>query len=121
MLLADSTALAQILDNLLSNAIKFSRKGGVVELSVWLGEDGRPAIAVSDRGIGIPAKRLRDLFRPFTQVDASFSRYFEGVGLGLAIVKGLVELHGGSIEVTSVEGEGTTMTVRLPAERLVVR
>ena len=113
----DSAALGQILDNLLANAVKFSRRGGVVELSVSLGADGRPVIAVADRGIGIPAERLRDLFQPFTQLDARLARHFEGIGLGLAIVKGLVDLHGGAIEVASSEGEGTIFTVRLPADR----
>jgi signal transduction histidine kinase len=119
LLFADCAALAQILDNLLSNAIKFSPAGGTVNVSVAREEDGRPAVTVADQGIGIPDARLRDLFQPFTQVDGGFSRHFEGIGLGLAIVKGLVALHGGTIEVASAEGEGTTMTVRLPAERLI--
>ncbi len=118
-LMADSAALAQVLDNLLSNAIKFSPLGGVVDLSVTLGTDGKPALSVTDHGIGIPADRLRGLFEPFSQVDAGFSRHFEGIGLGLTIVKGLVDLHGGTIEVASTDGHGTTMTVHLPANRLV--
>lgn len=119
MLLADNTALSQILDNLLSNAIKFSPSGGNVKLSATLDAGHRPTLTVADHGIGIPAERHHDLFRPFTQVDAGHDRRFEGTGLGLAIVKGLVTLHGGTIEVASVEGEGTTMTIRLPAARLI--
>ncbi len=119
LLLADKTALLQVLDNLLSNAIKFSSRGGTVELSVVRSADGRPTITVSDHGIGIPANRLHGLFRPFTQLDADITRSFAGIGLGLAIVKGLVALHGGTVDVASVEGEGTTMTILLPQERLI--
>jgi signal transduction histidine kinase len=120
MLLADSAALSQILDNLLSNAIKFSQRGGDVDLVITLSENGSPTFAVIDHGIGIPSDRLRELFQPFTQIDGGFSRHFEGIGLGLTIVKGLVTLHGGTIEVASTEGQGTTMTVTFPAHRLIV-
>ncbi|MEI6556792.1 MAG: hybrid sensor histidine kinase/response regulator [Rhodospirillaceae bacterium] len=118
-LLADSAALAQILDNLLSNAIKFSPSRSTVELSVAYGQHGGPVISVADRGIGIPGHRLGDLFLQFSQLDAGINRRFNGIGLGLAIVKGLVTLHGGTVEVASVHGEGTTVSVVLPAFRLV--
>ncbi len=119
MILADSAALSQVLENLISNAIKFSPQGGAIEVSAQIDDDGRLAIAVADHGIGIPANRVQSLFQPFTQVDAEHNRQFEGVGLGLAIVKGLIALHGGTIGVASVEGEGTTMTFYLPTERFL--
>ncbi len=110
---ADARKLKQILFNLLSNAVKFTPQGGTV--SVTARRDGEMAeIAVADTGIGISAEDQAKLFREFTQVDGSLSRRHEGTGLGLALTKRLVELHGGTITVTSAPGEGSTFTVRLP-------
>src|SRR6185503_11585800 len=69
---------------------------------------------VSDTGIGIPAKDLPSMFSRFFQVDSSSRRKFQGVGIGLALVKELTELHGGTVAVESVEGQGTTFTIRMP-------
>jgi len=118
--LGDPAALGQVLLNLLSNAVKFSPGGGTVRVAVRRGADDRPVLSVSDQGIGIPADKLGLIFRPFSQVDGGLARRFEGVGLGLSIVKGLVDLHGGSAEVDSTVGQGTTVTVRLPAARLLL-
>src|SRR5881296_1798242 len=105
---ADRGRLRQVLLNLLSNAIKFSTDGGRVGLSARLEDAGRVRIAVSDTGIGIAPADQRKLFQEFVQLDASASRRYEGTGLGLALSKRLVELHGGTIDVDSELGKGST-------------
>lgn len=116
---ADERSLRQILLNLLSNAVKFTPEGGDVRLSADRTADGDLAISVEDTGIGIPADRMQDIIKPFSQVDSSLSRRFEGTGLGLTIVVRLVELHGGRLEIDSVEGEGTLVQLVFPGERIV--
>lgn len=116
----DPVRLRQILTNLVGNAVKFTAAG-----SVRLAVDGRRktdggrwelAFAVSDTGPGIAPEALGRLFQPFSQADASTTRRFGGTGLGLSITKGLAELLGGSVEVTSAVGRGSTFTARLPVE-----
>lgn len=115
---ADSHRLRQVLINLLSNAIKFNREQGVVELSVYQTPDeGAAHFSVRDTGIGIPADNLGAIFEPFYQVDSSNSRPHNGVGLGLALAKHLVELHGGTLAVTSIEGDGSTFSFELPCRQ----
>nr|WP_180355904.1 HAMP domain-containing sensor histidine kinase [Rhizobium smilacinae] len=111
--LADRRALQQILINLAGNAIKFTDRGGVVSMDASLrGQD--LVITVSDTGIGIAAEKLGTLGQPFTQVDNSYNRNYEGTGLGLALVKGLVALHRGTFAIASRPGEGTVVTITLP-------
>jgi two-component system, cell cycle sensor histidine kinase PleC len=110
---ADQRAMKQIVLNLLTNAVKFTSKGEV-GLSMSLDGD-RVKIVVSDTGIGIPAHILPKLGQPFEQANTEASRQQSGSGLGLALVKSLAQLHGGSMTLESVEGEGTTVTVTLPA------
>ncbi|MFN3429987.1 MAG: ATP-binding protein [Candidatus Sericytochromatia bacterium] len=110
---ADPVRLRQMLGNLLSNAVKFTPAGGTV--TATLGEDGDMlVIRVKDTGIGIAEAHIPRLFSKFFQVESALNRTFKGTGLGLPITKGLVEAHGGRIEVSSREGEGTTVTVWLP-------
>jgi two-component system cell cycle sensor histidine kinase PleC len=116
---ADEKALRQILINLANNAVKFTPAGGRVELSAALGERGELVIRVSDTGIGIPAEMIGRLFVPFERLHRHTAPEIEGTGLGLAITRGLVTLHGGTIGVVSAVGEGTRVTVTLPAERVV--
>jgi two-component system cell cycle sensor histidine kinase PleC len=113
---ADRRALKQIAMNLLSNAVKFTPEGGRVIVR------GRPVngavmIAIEDTGIGIPKEALKNLGRPFEQVESQLTKRHRGSGLGLAIAKSLVELHGGTIRIRSTPGVGTIVLVRLPAER----
>jgi PAS domain S-box-containing protein len=116
----DPHRMVQVLSNLLSNAVKFTA-GGQVTLRVFVDHrEGKPQIAftVSDTGIGIPKDKLKDIFLSFIQADSTFTKRYGGTGLGLAISRQLAELMGGSIEVRSVEGQGSTFTFRLPMETL---
>lgn len=111
---ADHTRLAQVLANLLNNAAKYTPPGGAVALTVSPGEE-HIEIAVSDDGVGIPAEMQAQIFQIFTQVEAHRQQAGGGLGIGLALVRQLVDLHGGTIGVTSAgAGQGSTFTVRLP-------
>jgi len=107
----DKKLLRQILTNLVSNAIKYSPEGGAVLLEISKDEEW-VIFRVIDSGIGIPAKDLPNLFEAFYR--CSNVKAIAGTGLGLAIVKKFVDIHGGTIDVRSEEGEGTTFTVKLP-------
>jgi signal transduction histidine kinase len=115
----DERRLKQILINLLSNAVKFSQQGGVVRVAVRFEEDASLAIEVSDDGIGIAKEHLDRIFEPFAQVDSTISRRHDGTGLGLPLTRALTECHGGTLTIESQPQEGTTVTVRLPAERIL--
>ena len=109
----DPARLGQLLDNLVSNAVKFTEDGGRVVVALGVtGED--LVLAVSDNGIGIPVAEQRRLFDRFFRATTAQDRAIEGTGLGLTIVHAIVRAHGGTIEVTSDEGQGTTFRVRLP-------
>jgi signal transduction histidine kinase len=116
--LADERRLRQILINLLSNAVKFTAEGGEVNLSTLRVSEGL-AIEVCDTGIGIAAGDIPKVLTPFGQVDSKVSRQHEGTGLGLPLVKHLAELHGGTLNLASELNVGTTVTVLLPARRIV--
>jgi signal transduction histidine kinase len=119
----DERKTKQIIFNLLSNGVKFTPDGGTVQLLVrsvpgatvalaqW---DHYLEIAVRDTGIGISEQDKARLFQPFMQIDSTLARGFEGTGLGLVMVRRLAELQGGSVSLTSVLGQGSTFTVRLP-------
>ena len=114
----DEKKFKQIVLNLLSNAIKFTPEGGNVTLSTGIDGEGGFELRVSDTGIGIAEGDLDKALAPFSQIDNSQQRNHEGTGLGLPISRALAELHGGSLEIQSEPGLGTTVTVRLPSERL---
>ena len=110
---SDGFKIRQCLLNLLGNAAKFT-EGGHITLSV--ARDGEGAvIRVADTGIGMTPEQLGRLFQRFAQADETTTRRFGGTGLGLALTRALADLLGGSIEVASRPGEGTTFTLRLPA------
>jgi len=112
----DADRLRQIVGNLLSNAVKFTPQGSV-SARVDVGASGGLRIVVRDTGVGIPPEKLPSLFEKFTQADNSATRRFGGTGLGLAICRELTQMMGGSINVESQEGQGSTFTVELPLER----
>ena len=110
---ADRRAIKQIAINLLSNAIKFTEAGGTIHVGTEARENGF-FLKVRDTGIGMSDDDLKLIGTPFTQVDNAYTRSCEGTGLGLTVVTGLVQLHGGSLDVRSVPGEGTEMTIFIP-------
>ncbi len=112
---ADRRAFNQILINLISNALKFTPRGGRVTVSA-LCDGSKLAVTVEDTGVGIGEADLPRLGEAFFQVRTSYDRRHDGSGLGLSIVKGLVQLHGGEVDIKSRLGEGTRVTVRLPFE-----
>ncbi len=110
---ADRRALKQIVLNLLSNAVKFTPEGGRIVVRSRA-TAGSATIAIEDNGIGIPKDALRNLGKPFEQVESQLTKRHKGSGLGLAIAKSLVELHGGAIRIRSTPGVGTIVLLRLP-------
>ena len=113
-LVGDKRACKQIILNLLSNGLKFTPRGGQVTMGVR--RDGNSVlITVADTGIGVASQDLPRLGDPFFQAKTSYDRPNDGTGLGLSVVRGLVGLHGGSMAIESAPGEGTRVTVRLPA------
>lgn len=112
---ADRRAIQQILINLVGNAIKFTEEGGVINVDAEI-RDGDLVLSVSDTGVGIPAEKLAHIGQPFVQAQSGLSRTYEGTGLGLSLVKGLVDLHGGVFAIESKEGDGTVVTITIPAD-----
>jgi len=117
---ADPVRLKQVLLNLLTNAVKFTGAGGTVVVCAGRTPEGALAITVADTGVGIPAAKLDLVLQPFSQAHRDHAGSAQGSGLGLPISKSLMELHGGDLRLDSVEGQGTTVTIRLPAERVGV-
>ena len=109
---ASTTLLARVVDNLVGNALKYSAEGGVIEVLV-INDNGIATLKVTDHGVGIPEQALPRLFERFYRVPGIEG---SGSGLGLAVANEVVTWHGGCIEVESIVEQGSTFTVRLPAE-----
>jgi PAS domain S-box-containing protein len=118
ILYADRLMFKQVLTNLLSNAVKFTERGGAVMLRYWSRDDSGCVFQVCDTGVGIALEDIPKCLAPFSQVDSKLGRKGEGTGLGLPLAKSMVELHGGTLDVQSQVGVGTTVTVRFPAARI---
>ncbi len=119
LLIGDATRLSQVLGNLTLNALKFTNKGNVridISVSKWQRHKAVLNIQVIDNGVGIPYEKQESIFERFEQVHPEQSSLFFGVGLGLGISKRLVEQQGGSIDVNSHPGKGTTFRIILPFE-----
>jgi signal transduction histidine kinase len=112
--LGDPVHLRRVLDNLIGNALKFTLAGGHITVRLGQGENN-VTLEVADTGIGIPTDQLERIFERFYQVDGSVTRRYGGAGLGLALVKEIVGVHGGTVNVQSTTGEGSTFRVTLPA------
>lgn len=116
----DQLRFRQVLNNLIGNALKFTDKDGSVVLSARQRLDGWAEVEIHDTGIGMRPEDIPRALEPFSQIDGGYSRKAAGTGLGLPIAKGLVEAHGGRLEITSVVGRGTTVRVSLPPHAMRV-
>ncbi|HQZ30267.1 MAG TPA: ATP-binding protein [Arenimonas sp.] len=117
---ADGLRLRQVLGNFLSNAIKFTEAGMVEAALEWRGRDGdgdRVCFRITDTGIGVTPEQQARLFQPFQQAEGSTTRRFGGTGLGLVISRRLAELMGGTVEMDSTPGAGTTLRLTLVVPR----
>ncbi|MGB0748607.1 MAG: sensor histidine kinase [Magnetospiraceae bacterium] len=119
-LFVDSRRIKQVLVNLLTNAVKFTEVSGVVTLAGGKRADGQYELRVSDTGIGIAEEDITRILDPFVQVGDILTRKTEGAGIGLPLSKSLMELHGGALSVESSLGNGTTVTLVFPKDRILV-
>jgi len=111
--IGDAVRLRQVLNNLLSNAVKFTEQGSIcLSCALVHAEDDKAELrfTITDTGIGVPAEAREKIFQPFAQAESNTTRRFGGTGLGLAIVRRLVTLMGGTIELSSEPGRGSTFT-----------
>ncbi len=115
---ADELAFRQVIINLASNAVKFTPAGGTVKCRGAVRQDGVLEIQVSDTGHGIPPEDIAWVFEPFGQSASGYHARERGTGLGLPIVRSLMALHGGTAEIASEVGKGTTVTITFPARRV---
>jgi signal transduction histidine kinase len=115
----DERAIRQVLINLISNAVKFTPDEGQVRVLLRWRPHGTVVIEIVDNGIGMTPHEVNRAFDPFFRGGGAYRRRIEGAGLGLSIARGLLELHGGSLSLTSTEGAGTTARVELPGWRVL--
>ena len=117
---ADELRMKQILVNLLSNAVKFTKNGGTASVSTEIADDDSVLIVVADTGIGMDDADIAKALEKFGQTErGDLMQSGEGTGLGLPLTKGLVEAHGGKLEISSVPSIGTTVTIHIPRERVL--
>lgn len=119
----DRRMIAQVLINLLSNAVKFTPAGGTITVSSGIDADGHPFAAVTDTGIGIDPDHFDRVLEPFGQLHQAQPHpdLGQGTGLGLPLCKRFLELHDGTLHLSSQPGQGTTVTARFPRSRMVAR
>jgi len=109
----DRVRLHMVVQNLLQNAVKYSLKGGEVDIRIWQ-ESGRACLSVRDSGIGVPTKEQARLFERFYRASNAITHHLGGMGIGLFLTKEIINGHGGTIAVQSIEGQGSTFIVSLP-------
>ncbi|HTF94757.1 MAG TPA: response regulator [Cellvibrio sp.] len=112
-LYVDPNRIAQVISNLLNNAAKYTKPGGQIDLVAFV-EANEVVLSVEDNGIGIPAKELCNIFEMFNQVERNMGHAQGGLGIGLTLVRQLIELHGGTIQASSMENVGSKFTVKVP-------
>jgi signal transduction histidine kinase len=113
--------IRQVLINLVGNAIKFTPPGGSVHVFGKLQSDGRYEITVRDTGVGMTEKEMAHAMMPFGQNENRFTGKHDGTGLGLPLAKAMLELHEGTLTMSSVPELGTTVTMIFPAQRIIAR
>jgi signal transduction histidine kinase len=118
-LIADPRLFNQVAINLTSNALKFTPENGSVWVDLGVDTAGDLVLSVKDTGIGIKASDTKRIFEPFVQVEDAMSRTQQGTGLGLPLVRKIMSLHGGTVELESTVGEGTTVSATFPKSRFV--
>jgi len=116
---ADERRLKQILVNLLANAVKFTLHDGQVSVTCQLENDGGIVFEIADTGIGMSKDEIRKAMEPFGQVESSLARKYEGTGLGLPLTDSLISAHGGTLNIESTPGKGTTVKFRMGPDRVV--
>ncbi len=116
---ADERKVRQVFFNLIGNAVKFTSAGGQIRISGGFDPRNGTRVTVADTGVGIAAADLERVLEPFVQIDSALARQHHGTGLGLPAVKTIMELHGGTVELQSMVGTGTEVTVVFPADRAV--
>jgi signal transduction histidine kinase len=116
-LYSDESKFKTILYDLISNAVKFTPEEGKVSVKFTSMTEGNLTVIIEDTGIGISTEDQSKLFKPFSQIDSSLTRNFDGVGLGLYIAKEFVEMLGGSIYLESEPGKGSNFTFTIPVNR----
>ncbi len=118
-LVADERRVKQMLANLLSNAIKFTPGGGAVTIGIRRNSAGALGLMVHDTGVGMDSSDLAVAMQPFGRLHSNTIGYQEGTGLGLPLVRGLIEAHGGSLDMASTPGSGTMAVIWFPAHRVI--
>lgn len=119
-LIGEVHAVKQMLMNILSNAIKFTPEGGRVSIHADVDDEGQMHVSITDTGIGLTDEEIEKALSPFGQVNTSLSKSESGTGLGLTLVRSLMSLHGGSLELFSQKGVGTTASLVFPAKRVTL-
>ena len=119
-IVGEELGIKQMLINVIGNAIKFTPKGGKIGVAAFLDEQGRMVIEIADNGSGMTPDEIKKALTPFGQVETAHSRDNSGTGLGLTIVQSLVKLHGGTFELASEKGKGTTAHIILPKSRVFI-
>ena len=117
-IIGESHAIKQILINLLSNAVKFTPDGGRISIDADVDDYGQMHLSITDTGIGLTDEEIEKALSPFGQVDTALNKSESGTGLGLTLVQSLMTLHGGSLELFSQKGIGTTATLIFPPKRV---
>ena len=119
LLRADRGMMRALFENLISNAIEFSEDGGSITIASAVSDEGQPLFSISDRGKGMDPVLQNRAFEPFVQGENVYARQHQGLGLGLTLAKTYAKYHGAKIDIESMLGEGTTVTVAFPSERIV--